>query len=129
LELTVRPGDNVTLYCDCTISSGVYIVWYRNCSHENQPSLVLKVLQKNKIGQENYFKTPPPFHFVRNLSSDSYDLLIINITDSNEGLYYCGTEKKTVEDKEYISEKLHYKYGNVTTRISFGKYAGLTVIM
>uniref|UniRef100_G3PU84 Ig-like domain-containing protein n=1 Tax=Gasterosteus aculeatus TaxID=69293 RepID=G3PU84_GASAC len=41
-SVTVRPGDNITLYCDCKSSTGLYIVWYRNCSHENQPPLVLK---------------------------------------------------------------------------------------
>ncbi len=46
LEVTIRPGDNITLYCDCKASTGEYMVWYRNCSHENQPSLVLK----SKVG-------------------------------------------------------------------------------
>ncbi|XP_034393317.1 uncharacterized protein LOC117733637 [Cyclopterus lumpus] len=114
LEVTVRPGDNVTVYCDCKVSGGVYIVWYRDCSHENQPSLVLKV----KIRSLNN-STPPSFHFVKNFSSDSFDLLIVNITDSNEGLYYCGTEQKIVEDKEFVWEKMYYEYGNVTTRILF----------
>ncbi|XP_034394214.1 uncharacterized protein LOC117734167 [Cyclopterus lumpus] len=114
LEVTVRPGDNVTVYCDCKVSGGVYIVWYRDCSHENQPSLVLKVKIRSLDNS-----APPSFHFVRNFSSDSFDLLIVNITDSNEGLYYCGTERQKVEDKECISAKMYYEYGNVTTRILF----------
>ncbi|KAK9540135.1 hypothetical protein VZT92_002604 [Zoarces viviparus] len=61
----------------------------------------------------------PRFHFVRNYSSDSYDLMIINITDSDEGLYYCGTEQKTVEDAKYINSKTVYRYGNISTRILF----------
>ncbi|XP_034401571.1 uncharacterized protein LOC117739329 [Cyclopterus lumpus] len=114
LEVTVRPGDNVTVYCDCKVSRGVYIVWYRDCSHENQPSLVLKVKE-----HQHYFTNRPHFTFVRNSSSDSYDLLIVNITDSNEGLYYCGTEQKIVEFDEYLPSRMYYKYGNVTTRILF----------
>ncbi|KAK9540134.1 hypothetical protein VZT92_002603 [Zoarces viviparus] len=111
LEATVRPGDNITLYCDCKLSSGVHIVWYRNCSHENQPSLVLST--------KDYQKIPPRFHFVRNFSSESYDLLIMNITDSDEGLYYCGTEQQTVEDAKYFNSKTVYRYGNISTRILF----------
>ncbi|XP_065813471.1 uncharacterized protein [Labrus bergylta] len=114
LKVTVRPGDNVTLYCDCKTSTGVYIVWYRNCSHENQPSLVLKV--KNILTQN----LPPNFHFLKNQSSESYDLLILNITESDEGLYYCGTEEPRLEDKENITSRyIYYSYSNITRRIIF----------
>ncbi|XP_039671734.1 uncharacterized protein LOC120568337 [Perca fluviatilis] len=119
LKVRVKPGDNITLYCDCNISSGVYIVWYRNCSHENQPSLILGGQYSFQETTATYGsqKIPPRFQFVRNISSNSYDLLITNITDSDEGLYYCGTEQIRVEDKEYITHKYVYRYGNVTTRI------------
>ena len=129
LEVTVRPGDNITLYCDCKTSPGVYIVWYRNCSHENQPSLVLKVnidAWRQSIDEAGFLNASPHFHFVRNYSSDSYDLLIVNTTDSDEGLYYCGTEQMKLEEKGCITPRYYYKYGNVTTRIIFSKYSGLT---
>ncbi|XP_022614401.1 uncharacterized protein LOC111231545 isoform X1 [Seriola dumerili] len=109
-EVTVRPGGNITLYCDCKISTGVYIVWYRNCSHENQPTLVLKAMGYSVR-----------FEFLKNHSSESYDLLIRNITDSDEGLYYCGTQQTKVEDKGLITSKYIYNYGNVATRIICGK--------
>nr|XP_040025263.1 uncharacterized protein LOC120813332 [Gasterosteus aculeatus aculeatus] len=119
-SVTVRPGDNITLYCDCKLSSGVFIVWYRNCSHENQPPLVLKVKSSYNLDSDtkDYLKVLHHFQFVRNSSSNSYDLLIMNITDSDEGLYYCGTEESKVEDKEFIGPKTLYRNGNVTTRIS-----------
>ncbi|XP_078020838.1 uncharacterized protein LOC117254756 [Epinephelus lanceolatus] len=121
LEVTVRPGDNITLYCDCKLSSGVYIVWYRNCSHENQPPLVLKTKHPSKMvnTEDDPLKILPRFQFVRNFSSASYDLLIMNITHSDEGLYYCGTEQTKVEDKEFITSRTIYRYGNITTRIIF----------
>ncbi|XP_047434915.1 uncharacterized protein LOC125004397 [Mugil cephalus] len=110
-KVTVRPGDNVTLYCDCRPSSGVYIVWFRNCSHENQPTFVLSV-------KDHYRWTDAHFKFVKNVSTDSYDLLIRNITSADEGLYYCGTEKTKVEDKEFITTRHIYKYGNTTTTVT-----------
>ncbi|XP_054460485.1 uncharacterized protein LOC129095904 [Anoplopoma fimbria] len=131
LEKTVRSGENITLYCDCTLSSGVHIMWYRNCSHENQPSLVLRSgpLPKSEDFTDNRFqlKLPPRFHLGRNSSSESYDLLILNVTDSDEGFYYCGTEQPTVEDAEYIQHKIDYRYGNVTTRILFNSSPHLSV--
>ena len=88
-------------------------MWYRNCSHENQPSLVLRT----KFGDKDYtniLKPFPRFHLVKNESSDSYDLLIMNISDSDEGLYYCGTEQTKVEDKTTVSVRDVYTYGNAT---------------
>ncbi|XP_032381184.1 uncharacterized protein LOC116695175 isoform X2 [Etheostoma spectabile] len=113
LMVRVRSGDNITLYCDCKVSSGEHIVWYRNCSHENQPSLILNV----KALLTGTAKIPPHFQFVRNFSSGSYNLLITNISDSDEGLYYCGTEQLRVDYEEYITQKSVYRYGNVTTKI------------
>ncbi|CAJ1052188.1 uncharacterized protein LOC115012718 [Xyrichtys novacula] len=122
LEVTARPGENITLYCDCKISTGVYIVWYRNCSHKTQPPLVLKTWRHNQWMKP----LPLNFHFVRNKSSVSYDLLIQNITVSDEGFYYCGTETLKVdkivvtkaidktEDKDFILHRDVYSYGNVT---------------
>ncbi|KAE8300102.1 hypothetical protein D5F01_LYC00237 [Larimichthys crocea] len=121
LEVTARPGDNVTLYCDCKKSSGVYIVWFRNCSHENQPSLVLRYRYQQFIVTGNSLNPIPRFHFVVNDSSNSYDLMIMNVTDSDEGLYYCGTEQTKVYDKDKITHRVEYRYGNVTTRIKITK--------
>ncbi|KAG8014827.1 hypothetical protein GBF38_003484, partial [Nibea albiflora] len=118
-SVTARPGDNVTLYCDCKTSTGVYIVWFRNCSHENQPSLVLRYKQMFQGGYT--LNLIPRFHFVANDSSDSYDLMIMNVTDSDEGLYYCGTEEIKVYDEDKITQRVEYRYGNVTTRIKITK--------
>ncbi|XP_027138315.1 uncharacterized protein LOC113746519 isoform X2 [Larimichthys crocea] len=117
LEVTARPGDNVTLYCDCKTSSGVHIVWYRNCSHENQPSLVLRYYYQRDFKQYSTLNPIPRFHFVVNDSSNSYDLMIMNVTDSDEGLYYCGTEQTKVYDEDKITHRVEFRYGNVTTRI------------
>ncbi|XP_065813767.1 uncharacterized protein [Labrus bergylta] len=111
LKVTVRPGDNIILYCDCKTSTGVYIMWYRNCSHENEPSFVLRATN---------ILNHPNFHLLKNQSSDSYDLLILNITESDEGLYYCGTEELKVEEKEHITSRyIYYSYSNITRRIIF----------
>ncbi|XP_029135464.2 uncharacterized protein [Labrus bergylta] len=120
LKVTVRPGDNIILYCDCKTSTGVYIVWKRNCSHENQPSLFLRTRFKSVLnsGNNQLSESPgnpfPHYHMVRNQSSESYDLLIMNITGSEEGLYYCGTEETKVEDTDRITHRPVYTYGNVT---------------
>lgn len=105
-------------------------MWYRNCSHENQPPLVLKVgrssptLGYNPASDTKDPQNFPRFQFVKNSSSNSYDLLIMNITDSDEGIYYCGTEEKKVEKVDY--KRL---YSNLTTRVLISKYAALTLFL
>lgn len=92
IEVTVGPGDNITFKCECKTSPGVYIVWCRNCPHENQATLVLKrnlnAWRQTSNAAGWILNT---FCFVWNCSSESYDLLIMNTTDNDEGLYYCGT--------------------------------------
>ncbi|XP_023190247.1 uncharacterized protein LOC111608693 isoform X1 [Xiphophorus maculatus] len=117
LETIVRPGDNITIYCDCKVSTGIYVVWFRNCSHQYQPTLVVD-------GKMNFHYerkiTFPRFKFVKNESSNSFDLMIINVTNSDEGLYYCGTLENKVkqhENKNLFFQEA-YLYGNITTKIT-----------
>ncbi|XP_026026635.1 uncharacterized protein LOC113024125 isoform X2 [Astatotilapia calliptera] len=120
VDLTVRLGENITLYCDSTKPPEEYIVWYRNCTHENQPPLVLKLTKdswKPICNRATLVNSLPRFHFVNNQSSGSYDLLIVNISDSDEGLYYCGTEQKQLQDKKDINLEFVQSYGSVVTRI------------
>ncbi|XP_042341791.1 uncharacterized protein LOC121942603 [Plectropomus leopardus] len=120
LEVTVRPGDNVALYCDCQLVVGFQIVWYRKCSHENQPPLALKIMKNSFMtimDGDDPLRILPRFHFVRNYSSESYDLTIMNITHSDEGLYYCGLGRNMLDDSEYIAYKSVNRDGKSTTRI------------
>ena len=122
LELIVRPGENVTLYCDCNSSTGVYIIWFRNCSHENQPTFVLETVEANPKTEIHYSYERKYLHynFKWNISTSSYDLLINSISETHLGLYYCGTREKLPLDTGLI--KFVYTYGNSTTRILLGKY-------
>ena len=52
----------------------------------------------------------------------------MNVTQSDEGIYYCGTEQTKVEETAYIGSKSDYRYGNVTTRIKLSKYCGLNYL-
>lgn len=71
--------------------------------------------------------TFPRFKYLKNESSNSYDLMIINVTNSDEGLYYCGTLETKVkqdENKNIFSQE-SYLYGNMTTKITLCKYSFL----
>ena len=118
VERTVRPGENVTLHCDCKRSPGEIIVWYRNCSHENQPTLILRSWQETRENEDSH---SIPLNEMKNRSSKSHTLLIMNINDSHLGHYCCGTEKKIFPDGENTAAKYEHRYGNVATRISFCK--------
>ena len=123
--VTVRPGDNITLHCDCKLSTGTYTVWFRNCSHENQPTLVLNAKPDEMW---KHFQEYSRYEFMKNSSSDSYDLLIVNVTESDEGIYYCGTEETKVEQEKQITSKVIYRYSNTTTRLTISKYFYLDLL-
>ncbi|KAL1282596.1 hypothetical protein QQF64_001399 [Cirrhinus molitorella] len=113
VETKVRPGDNITLYCDRSLTFGSVIEWIRNCSHENQPSLIITF---RKLDEEIFQR----FSFIHNPYNNSYDLHIINISVSDLGLYYCAeVENKVNEDeKGILSPSEVYYYGSRTTRLS-----------
>lgn len=121
LNVTVGPGDNITLQCDCTVSDEKFTVWYRKCSHSNQPPLVLKSGYSPGHDPVSWMSPLPRFQFVKNDSSNAYDLLITNITKSDEGFYYCGTETAEVEDGKHLSKTYVYTYGILITRLIFSK--------
>ncbi|XP_039530606.1 uncharacterized protein LOC120481195 isoform X1 [Pimephales promelas] len=115
VEMKVRPGDSITLYCDRSITLGFRFVWIRNGSHENQPSLVIDFRKWDLELFKRYI-------FVHNRSSNSHDLHITNISVSDLGLYYCAEVGKVYKDKEGIlfSSEVYY-YGKQTTRLSFAE--------
>ncbi len=113
MEIKVSPGDNITLYCDRSVTLGSLIVWIRNCSHENQPSLIIDF---RKLDLETFHR----FSFIHNPYNNSYDLHITNISVSDLGLYYCVEKQKKVnqDEKGILSRSEVYYYGNRTTRLS-----------
>ena len=119
LELTVRPGENVTVFCDCKPSTGVHIVWFRNFSHENQPTFVLETVNQKTYSVDQFESKYLHYNYKWNISTTSYDLLINNISETHLGAYYCGTLEKRVlvnGDSKFVCT-----YGNSTTRILHGK--------
>ncbi|XP_056593417.1 uncharacterized protein LOC130412227 [Triplophysa dalaica] len=112
IELKVRPGDNITLYCDRPLTRGLIIVWIRNCSHEHQPSLIINY---QKTNQETFRR----FSLPKNTKISSFDLHITNITVYDLGLYYCAEyEKKIEKDENGVTYSDVYYYGNQITRLS-----------
>ncbi len=113
MEMKVSPGDNITLYCDCTVTLGSVVEWIRNCSHENQPSLIIDYMKL-------YLKIFQRFTFIQNSYNNSYNLHITNISVSDLGLYYCAKLETKVNENEkgFISRSEVYSYGNRTTRLS-----------
>ncbi|KAF4071699.1 hypothetical protein AMELA_G00276300 [Ameiurus melas] len=112
VETRVRRGDDVTLYSDCVWKSGLYPVWFRNCSHQNQPRLM--------ISYSDLMNEPfPRYSFVFNVSTNGHNLLIKNVTESDEGVYYCALRENVItNDKDGIKNREVFHYGNRSTRLS-----------
>ncbi len=115
--MKVSPGDNITLYCDRSVTLGSVVEWIRNCSHENQPSLIIDFKDGFKWHQGKIFQR---FSFIHNPYNNSYDLHITNISVSDLGLYYCAEVENKVnqDEKGIISGSEVYNYENRIIRLS-----------
>ncbi|KAM9449825.1 uncharacterized protein Hap1MRO34_022283 isoform 2-T2 [Clarias gariepinus] len=112
VEMRVRRGDDVTLYSDCVEESGLYPMWFRNCSEKDHPRF--------NISAKDIMSGTFLFHsFVFNASTKAHDLLIKNVTESDLGLYYCALHGNKIKNNSSgITYSEVYYYGNRLTRLS-----------
>lgn len=112
MEATLRPGGNITLHCDLKFSRGIYILWYRQCMPRKRFNFIHYRRNENIIWDSWENRNPfPNLKYVKNSSTDTYDLVIMNITDLDECLYYCGTKRPNGDNS------VTYTFGNIITRI------------
>ncbi|KAI4873007.1 hypothetical protein NFI96_022158, partial [Prochilodus magdalenae] len=110
VEMRVNPGDNATIYCECTQQGKYMIAWFIKPYNEHPPLINL-----------TEDTTPPRYSRVWNYTKGTYDLLVKNITESDLGLYYCALqERKFTRDRNgtRVREDVYHE-GNRTTFLSF----------
>ncbi|XP_076878666.1 uncharacterized protein LOC143527376 [Brachyhypopomus gauderio] len=114
VELRVRRGDNATLYCDCKISSRASTTWFRNCSHDHQPPLIIL---KTPLLTDH--QRSSRFHFVYNVSTHSHNLVVEKVTEQDLGWYYCAKHiKKLLVDQAQPDIRSDFHFGAQITRLS-----------
>ncbi|KAL6467219.1 hypothetical protein MHYP_G00250230 [Metynnis hypsauchen] len=113
VEMRVKPGDDVTIYCDCTRRNRLKIAWLRNCTHKQQPPLMI-------LSEDMKPNALPRYSLEWNKPNQTYDLLVKNITESDLGLYYCALHEKsfTIYKKGVTCSNDVLHYGNRTTFLS-----------
>ncbi|KAI4904354.1 hypothetical protein NFI96_032397, partial [Prochilodus magdalenae] len=88
---SVHPGDNITLHCDITVDHE--ISWYHQSSEE---MMVLITAGKRRVGRSfslNYNLNED--HYDGIMISSSVDLVIVGVSETDLGLYYCGGRNNT----------------------------------
>ncbi|XP_017317094.1 uncharacterized protein LOC108260899 [Ictalurus punctatus] len=104
VEMSVGKGEDISFSCDCVWKQGFDVVWFRNCSHENQlpPVAAPPYMVHGAL---------PRYSFMLNNSSKTSYLQIKKVTESDQGLYYCalhGRKHKNYSNVIYYSDVYHY---------------------
>ncbi|KAI4879222.1 hypothetical protein NFI96_031958, partial [Prochilodus magdalenae] len=112
VEMRVRPGDDVVLYCDCVWETWPP-VWFKKSLNEGQPPLIIS-------GETLIHAAFSRYSLMWNKVNQTNDLLVTNFSESDLGLYYCALrERKPVKDgtgAEVLRDVYHN--GTRTTRLS-----------
>ncbi|XP_053087077.1 uncharacterized protein LOC113547328 [Pangasianodon hypophthalmus] len=117
VEMRVRRGDDITLYCDCVWKVGLKTVWFRNCSEKDHPRFMISLA--DLVDSEVSGGDLTHYFFLVNDSTNTHDLLIKNVTESDQGLYYCAMSEKIIsKDKDSVVINSGVYYGNRSTRLS-----------
>ncbi|KAF5893096.1 uncharacterized protein DAT39_017198, partial [Clarias magur] len=86
---TVRPGQNVTLVC--SIPPSFEMVWYRQINDELTMimSVTIGSLHMDLATNDNRDSK----HFIPFIQNKSLSLTIVDVRQSDIGLYYCGARQ------------------------------------
>ncbi|XP_053487627.1 uncharacterized protein LOC128611838 [Ictalurus furcatus] len=102
-ELSVNIGDSATLQC-CILEKEVRIItWFKQLNRKKPQTIV----QLYKNGGEIFYNQFQKSHFQIERSSNCLSLIILNIAESDEAMYYCAlTRSNTVfGDGTYLKIK------------------------
>ncbi|XP_066509885.1 uncharacterized protein [Hoplias malabaricus] len=109
MEMKVRPGDNITLHCDCSTEYKFIIVWVKRSIQQLQIP-VLHLTSYSKL---------PHYSIRKNVSNNTYDLLVKNISESELGLYYCARYEGSRSETGIVFPANGYREGTRATLLSF----------
>ncbi|XP_066526278.1 uncharacterized protein [Hoplias malabaricus] len=112
-EMKVRPGDNITLYCDCALVNRHEMVHF-------------KIFWVRRSSQQIQF----PFHLTEDLRLEHYslvwnqanktnDLQVKTISESELGLYYCAQYQPSKDKPGTTFPVNGYHEGNRATLLTF----------
>ncbi|KAK9972285.1 hypothetical protein ABG768_025606 [Culter alburnus] len=90
-NISARPGDNVTIWCQHTAKTGKYIHWFKQTTSAVPLSIVyVMITYQLKELQIKYLNGFQSDRLVMSLNTKNTSLRILNVDVSDSGLYYCG---------------------------------------
>ncbi|XP_058253364.1 uncharacterized protein LOC131357957 [Hemibagrus wyckioides] len=111
-ELSVNIGDSATLRC-CA-SKKQTIVWYKQPNKE-KPQILVTVYKDNK---ETFHTGFQKSNFRIERSSNCINMIILNIIQSDEAMYYCAVMRPNLVFGDGTYLKIKGKYVNISSETS-----------
>ncbi|XP_053538314.1 uncharacterized protein LOC108268779 [Ictalurus punctatus] len=85
-ELSVNIGDSATLRCCISENEVGMMAWFKQPNRKKPQSIV----QLYKSSGETFYNESQKSHFQIERSSNCFNLIILNIIQSDEAMYYCA---------------------------------------
>ncbi|XP_048041398.1 uncharacterized protein LOC125265308 isoform X2 [Megalobrama amblycephala] len=112
-NISARPGDNVTIWCQHTAKPAEYIHWFKQ-TNSAVPLIIVYVMITHQLKklQIKYLSGFQSDRLVMSLNTKNTSLRILNVDISDSGLYYCGWDSWgiTFGDGTHLDIKDHLIY-------------------
>ncbi|XP_053486198.1 uncharacterized protein LOC128611017 [Ictalurus furcatus] len=102
-ELSVNIGDSATLQCCISEKEVGIITWFKQPNRKKPQSIVTVY----KSGGETFYNESQKSHFQIKRSSNCFNMIILNIIQSDEAMYYCALTRRNLvfADGTYLKIK------------------------
>uniref|UniRef100_A0A3B4EBN5 Ig-like domain-containing protein n=1 Tax=Pygocentrus nattereri TaxID=42514 RepID=A0A3B4EBN5_PYGNA len=94
LTVEAEPGDDVTLWCQYSLSLSGYIFWFKQTNNSAPDRIACRYYSSSSSSSNSCFFIPESNRSVMRVNSTFSSLTITAVTLSDSGLYYCFIQKE-----------------------------------
>ncbi|XP_036419127.1 CD226 antigen-like isoform X1 [Colossoma macropomum] len=111
LTVEAEPGDDVTLWCQYSLSLSSYLFWFKQTNNSAPVFIACRYYTVSSSSSNSCFFITESNRSVMRVNSMNSSLTITAVNHSDSGLYYCSTQREqfmTFSNTTYLQIRERY---------------------